>query len=167
MPFVWKFVQILAIRRPSFANNFTINIDNEIKQLYFDGILVQNLANAKVWNVPDSVPLPPGTEVIAVLGLDTGGSASMTASDSRGRVFADRTWRYSTVFESGWAKVDFDDRHWKRVTVAGFNDGSLTPWFHIRGVARHAAFIWSPGWSDTLSVPRDAKVYFRYRINQG
>lgn len=149
----------------SSSNNISINADDKIISLYFDGILITNLPNANVWQNADRVPLPEDTKVIAVRCQNVGNYGALLASDSDGKVLTDKLWKYSTAGVPGWMNENFDDSHWKTVTTIALND-QLTPgWYYISLISRHAAFVWSPGW-DARNESADNDVYFRYTIQK-
>ena len=122
---------------------FTITVDNTY-ELYFDGVQQLNTPNQADWVTTDTVSLPVGTSLIAIVGHNEqdsdGGIIASTSDDS---VLTNSRWKCSYNYTSSWAAVDFDDSSWQGASEIAQNGDK--PWGIIKEISLNARWIWVGG----------------------
>ena len=142
------------------AMNFTINVDDHLMALYFDGVQVPNtsLPNAFVYSATDTVILPSATRVIAIYAWNEYGAAGLLASTADGRVVTSCDWRCTdSTPPSDWMMVDFDDNDWEQASAEEQNnDEALHYEKYMPNINNCSYWIWSN------FVPESNEYYFGF-----
>lgn len=124
------------------AATVLITADN-CYDLYINGSLVGSDAGAaaNVWGSVEKYEVPhllvKGANVIAVRGQCLGGAAGLVAAariEIKGaspiEIQTDRTWRFATSSQTGWAHNVFDSSKWK--SAAELGRMGIRPWGRLR-----------------------------------
>ena len=147
---------------PPATLGLVIATDNA-NEVYLNGVLLGNASN---WFQSSNynVALQNGTNVLAVKGIDTEGTAGLIAELTfpSGKLVSDASWKVSPTAPVGWEAVGFNDSTWSAATPYGAY-GSM-PWG--KGVSGFpnsstAKWIW------TADQNNDNTAYFRYTFTLG
>ena len=150
----------------TFTDVLTLAVDNYY-ELYFDGVLVVNSTLSYDWHKPKKIQLPTSTSVIAIAGYNkvekfTVNPAGIIASDSKGQIWTNSSWRCSNVSVEGWMGVGFNDSDWPYAAELAFNGGEV--WTYIPGISTNAKWIWTSKFDATTGSPLDVSIYCRLCI---
>jgi hypothetical protein len=158
--------------RPSRPYTLNLTVDDQIKELYFDGVLYFSLAkyvtylpNWGAFATKDTVNLPSQPSLIAISGYDAGGVWGMLASDSEGYV-TDGSWKCTDQLYANWFATNYDDSAWSSAKVFYANGNRTSAvsdiyWANnpVTDINYRANWIWSQVYNTATRV-----AYCRFRV---
>ncbi|ESO03059.1 hypothetical protein HELRODRAFT_173933 [Helobdella robusta] len=141
-----EMVGCLHMHRPGvFYRNLTINADDQIVSLYFDGVPQKSLSFWKNYAVFDTHLMAFGTKVIAVRAANLNTGKSIVAYSDDGYILTNTTWRCSSAIpkldskNNSWYDANYNDQRWPLAI-------NQDPKFNLNGALK----IWSDNFTDAF-----------------
>ena len=150
----------------TFKDVLTLTADSYC-QLYFDEVFVANITVKYSLPQLKKIHLPTSTSVIAIAGYNQAtilqlNPAGIIASDSKGQIWTNSSWRCSNVPVEGWMDVGFDDSDWPYAAEIAFNGGDV--WTYLSDISTNDKWIWTSQFDARTGWPLDVFIYCRLCI---